>query len=356
MLDTTEPDVLTLPLARKDRRHLRHRWQPVMVTLSTLITLGALTVAAIFAAAIAGNVDFSGFFTVQEFEKIREVIVLILLAPFAFMALRTLLSSQASATGVVATEEQFEHVHLMAKHYSRLAGLSRTPLIAVVASGSFTAKSTSNFGKSVIMVSSDLLDAPRPSEKDWGALRFAIAREVGHLAAGHRSLLYELSTAVTQNIPYVSHMLKRAEEYTADRYAAALAADAAADYFAVIAVSKDCWQEMSSRATAARAGKARLGQIVTAWIGKVPPLAWRLQALVWLGVFLCETLPSEAGTPAEYRDFLQRIPMCPLNKKELKQRHGAFWLPPRPMTEKELDELCPRGTNFERLTAQSSLN
>ncbi len=288
--------------------------------------------------------------SVADYEEFAAEIMLALLSPLLLVVFRAFTSAQHYATGAAATDQQFEHVHLMVEHYSKLAGLKRTPMIAIVSGASFLAKSTSNFGKAAILVHSDLLDAPRPDSDDWGALRFAIAREVGNIAAGHRDLSYELSTVVTQSVRYLSNPLRRAEAYTADRYGAVLAPDAVSDYFAVVAVSKDCWQEMSIRAAVARAGRVGIGQMIVGLLGEVPPIVWRLQALAWLGVLNCDVLPCRAQSPEGYSDFLKKLPAKPVRIVDLKQRHGAFFLPPEIMTEKTLDELCPKGTNQERLS------
>ncbi len=197
---------------------------------------------------------------------------------------------------------------------------------------------------------SGLLDAPRPDSEDRGLLRFTIAREIGHIPGGHRSFIYEFMTTATQAVPCLANPLLRADACTADRYAVVLAPDAAYDYFAVDAVSKDCWQDMSIRAAVARAGKVRLGQMITGLLGDVPPTVWRLHTLASLGIFNCGVKPSYAKTPAEFREYLKQIPTVPVAVADLKRYQGSFLLPPKPMPEEDLDRLVPRGTNLERLS------
>ncbi len=345
-----ESELLKFPLGKEEQHYLRHRWHHILLVLSTLTTVLVIVIAVALAAALSGSTVFEKFLSVEDYDQLTGAVILVLFAPFIFLLLRTVNSAKFSATGAVATEQQFEYVHLIVEHYSKLAGLPRTPMIAIVAGADFTAKTVANFGKAVILVHSDLLDAPRPGSDDWGALRFAIAREIGHIAAGHRTLLYELCTAVTQSIPYASHPLRRAEAYTADRYGAVLAPEAASDYFAVDAVSKDCWQDMSTRAAIARAGKVKFGQMITGLIGEVPPTPWRFQTLAWLGIFLCEPVPSHTNSPEDYRNYLENLPLWPIRIADLEKHYGAFLFPPKPMPEETLDKLCPRGTNLERLS------
>lgn len=342
-------DTVTTPLSKKDRKILRHRWHRILFVLSTATSILIFIVALAIGALILGMPGIDEHFSLEEFGKIQNFVFLAILAPFGILILRAVRAAQFSATGAVASEQQFEYVHDIVEHYSRLAGLDRTPSVAIVAGTDFTAKTAFNYGRTMILVHSDLLDAPRPFGTDWGALRFAIAREVAHIAAGHRSALYELCTAVTQAIPFVSHPLTRAEEYTADRYAAVLAADAVGDYFAVMAVSKDNWQGMSLHATVARAGRTPFRQTLAMWTMKTPPSVWRVQALARLGVFLCGTHGNHADGLADYKHFLTMLPTLPITREALRTHHAAFIFAPKPLSAKELERLSPKGTNFERL-------
>ncbi len=343
--------LLTLPLDRRERRHLRHRWHHRILYLSASASVLVVLLAVGLVVVMTEGGVLSNLLSAEEYLEMVKFVLLVFLWPFSVLGLRAFNAAKYSATGAVASEQQFEHVYLIAQHYSRLAGLKHTPMVAIVSSGDFMAKTISNFGKAVILVHADLIDTPRPGSTDWGALRFAIAREVGHIAAGHRDLKYELLTALMQSVPYVRNPLLRAEAYTADRYGAALAPDAATDYFAVDAVSKDCWQDMSIRAAVARAGKVRIGQVIIGFAGKTPPTVWRLQALAWFGVFRVVPLRNDSDSPAEYKRYLGRLPTLPIPMDELDRRHAAFWLPPKPMPSATLDRLCAKGTNAELLAS-----
>ncbi len=345
-----DDQLLTVPLDRRERRYLKHKWHRRIFALSTAVTLLAIILATTLGATLIGSDILDKLLDAEEYTEISGYVSLVFLAPFGFLILRMFNSAKYSATGAIASPQQFENVYSIVKHYSQMAGLKRIPTVAIVNDGDFVAKTVSNFGRAVILVHSDLVDAPRPDSEDWGALRFAVAREVGHVAAGHRNLIYELLTAVTQAVPYLSHPLLRAEAYTADRYGAALAPEAAADYFAIDAVSKDCWLDMSIQEAVARAGRVRIGQMITGFTGKVPPTVWRLQALAWFGIFNVKPLRSSAKTPDEYSNYLEKLPTLPISINTLKHRHAAFWFPPKPMPKEDLDKLSRRGTNLEILT------
>ncbi len=339
---------VTVPLEKRERKYLKHKWHRRIFLFSTLITILVLLLSGVLANLFAFNDSISKLFTIEIYDKIKLYVQLGLLLPFFIFILHIFNASKYSATGALASKQQFNHVYAIVEHYSALAGLDYVPNVSIVSGANFMTKSVFNFGKSTILVHSDLLDAPRPDSRDWGALRFAIAREIGNIVAGHRTIIYELCTAVTQSIPYLSHPLKRAEAYTADRYGIVLAPEAAADYFSVMAVSKDCWADMSIRAAVGRAGQVKLGQLITGVIGDEPPMVWRLQSLARFGIFRVKPICNKSETVEGYRDYLKKIPTLPISIEDLKSYHAAFWFPPNPITKEELNDLCYTGTNAER--------
>ncbi len=340
---------VTVPLDQRERKYLKHKWHRRIFLLSTLVTVLVLLLSGILANLFAFNDTINELLTIEVYDRIKSYVQMGLFLPFVIFILHIFNSAKYSATGALASKQQFNHVYAIAEHYSALAGMDYVPNISIVSSGNFMTKSVFNFGKATILVHSDLLDAPRPGSEDWGALRFAIAREIGHIIAGHRTFAYELCTAVTQSIPYLSSPLKRAEAYTADRYGITLAPEAAADYFSVIAVSKDCWADMSIRAAVGRAGQVKLGQLITGIIGDEPPIVWRLQSLARFGIFRVKPLCNRSETVEGYRSYLKKIPTLPISIEDLKTYHAAFWFPPKPITKQELNDLCYTGTNAERL-------
>ncbi len=344
------PEFLTIPLDKKEKGYLRHKWHRHILAMSTLLTILVIVTTLISAAVFFGYADASKILGTKVYDQISGYLGTLLMLPFAFFVLRIINSAKFSATGAGASEQQFEHVYLIVEYYSKLANLKHVPTVAVVSGVDFVANTVSNFGKAVILVNSDLLDAPRPDSRDWGALRFAIAREVGHIAAGHRDFSYSFFTAITQSLPYLRNPLLRAEACTADRYGAALAPEAAADYFAVNAVSKDCWLDMSIRAAIARAGQVRLGQMITGIIGDTPPTVWRLQSLAKFGIFKILPVRNTSESNEEYKEFLASLPILTTRIADLEENHAAFWLPPEPLSTQRVDELCDRGTNMERFT------
>ncbi len=349
-------EYLTIPLDKKEQSYIRHKWHTFLLTISTIVTVITILVGIISLGFLqyVPSIEKTLIKLLGEevFNIIYQYIGFIILFPFVFLLMRIINSHKLAATGVLASKSQFEHVYLISEYYSKLAGLKYVPKVAIVGGADFTAKSISNFGEAIILVHSDLLDAPRPYGRDWGALRFAIAREIGHIKAGHRDVLYAFKTFITQSVPYLSHPLSRAEEYTADRYAAALAPEAAADYFSFSAVSKDCWLDMSIKAAVARAGKVRLGQMITGNIGKKPPIVWRVQSLAKFGIFKLDPVINYSESNEKYVEFLKSLPMLTIKIEDFINNNAAFVIPPKPLDANIVDELCKDGTNndiFDRI-------
>ena len=103
-----------------------------------------------------------------------------------------------------------------------------------------------------VFINSDLLEVGgAASEPD--ALRFVIAHEVGHIAAGHVSYWRILGTFASQWIPLVGSTLSRAQEYTADNYGHALAPQGARSAMATLAGGKYLSRSVDVDAMADRA-------------------------------------------------------------------------------------------------------
>ncbi len=344
-------EYLTIPLDKKEQSYIRHKWHTLLLTISTAVTVITILIGLLALGLLEYIPDIEKtlikLLGEEIFNTIYQYIGFIILFPFVFLIMRIINSNKLAATGALASKSQFEHVYLISEHYSKLAGLKYVPKVAIVGGADFTAKSISNFGQAIILLHSDLLDAPRPYGRDWGALRFAIAREIGHIKAGHRDILYSFKTFITQSVPYLSHPLARAEEYTADRYAAALAPEAAADYFSFQAVSKDCWLDMSIKAAVARAGKVRLGQMITGNIGKRPPIVWRVQSLAKFGIFKLDPVINYSESNEEYTEFLKTLPILTIKIEDFKKNNAAFLIPPKALDSDLVDELCKNGTNEE---------
>lgn len=275
---------MNYPLSRLEKRSLRYRWHKLAFTLSVFLTSLTVCMALAIAGVFLFFPEMSSALDTKALDEIYQFVVLALVFPFALGFIRLLKSAQSKTKGCLVDSQQFPQVLSTLEGLAHDAGLERTPLVVVVPGLEGLSHSLQAGGESVILIHSDLLNAPRP-DGTLGALHFALAREVGNLSANHQALWYEFSTTVSQSIPFLKNLLNWTETYTADRYGAALAPEYAADYFGVLALSKDCWLDFHPSQTIKRAGREKIFNLVAAWTNPAPPLPWRMLALAHLGVF-----------------------------------------------------------------------
>ncbi|OKL50555.1 hypothetical protein BM477_00890 [Boudabousia marimammalium] len=289
--------------------------------MSLIVTFITVFFAVMFAGLLAFVPELEEVFDGATIAEFHRFISLVLIFPFGLGFLRLLDSAKSKSRGPTVNHNQFPAVLEIVQDLSKKAGLKTVPTVVVVSGLTGLSNSVQGSGESVIMVHSDLLDSPRPNG-DLGALRFAIAREIGNLSANHQKVWYEIATTVTQSVPYLQNLLKWTETYTADRYGAALAPEYAGDYFAVAGVSKDCWLEFYIAEVLRRVGKEKLINLLAAWTNPVPPLTWRMLALAELGVF---------------RDEIVKQPE--IKTTDLKRHYGRLFIKPNRVSETHLTEL-----------------
>ena len=339
---------------RAEKNTLRFRWHRPLVIASGLGTfLTALFLGVVIYLIIENG---PGTFSLSE-EDVDDIIwifLLILFGPLVLMFVRLVAAAKARATGFAAPPDQFPEAWAYTQHYARLAGLESAPALIVVTGNNPMSTSNTLLAQHSIIVHNDLLEVSRPGG-DCAAFRFAVAREIGHLIAGHRGFRYQFFTSLAKTVPYVKHALARAEEYTADRYATLLAPDAAPDYFGVLAVSKMLWLEANMREVAMRAGTGGKAEIVTAFALMEPPITWRVRALTDLGLFKAE-LPwnglrvkdSDKG-PRDPMISLERLPAATFPFRKVQ---GAFWVPPTPISGSQIAPLCENLTTRQRVESR----
>ncbi len=131
--------------------------------------------------------------------------------------------AQQRLNGVKLTQEQFPEAYAMLVDAAARSGLSYVPdAYVVLGNGVINAAASGHGFRRFVFISSDLLEVGGAA-REPEALRFVIAHEVGHIAAGHVSYWRILATFASQWIPIVGSTLSRAQEYTADNYGHALA-------------------------------------------------------------------------------------------------------------------------------------
>ena len=145
----------------------------------------------------------------------------------------------------------------------------------VLGNGVINAAASGHGFRRFVFINSDLLEVGGAA-REPDALRFVIAHEVGHIAAGHTSYWRILGTIAAQWIPVVGSTLSRAQEYTADNFGHALVPQGARLAMATLAGGKYLNRSVDVDAMADRA-VTEPGFFV--WVANAsachPVLVWR---------------------------------------------------------------------------------
>lgn len=251
------------------RRAVRHPREILTLVIAILTSLGLLSWAV-------AEVMLS-------FEEARDPDVyalIIIWAPVIVWFLRGQLWAQQRLRGIKLTPAQFPEAHAMLVDAAARAGLSYVPdAYVVLGNGVINAAASGHGFRRFVMVHSDLLEVGGAA-REPEALRFVIAHEVGHIAAGHVSYWRILATMASQWIPFVGSTLSRAQEYTADNYGFALVPQGAKPAMATLAGGKYLGRSVDVDTMADRA-VTEPGFFV--WVVNAlathPALLWRMHAL-----------------------------------------------------------------------------
>jgi Zn-dependent protease with chaperone function len=251
------------------RRAVRHPQEILTLVVAILASLGLL------AWAITE--------VVLAFEEDRDADVyalILLFGPLIVWFARGQLWAQQRLRGIRLTPSQFPEAHAMLVDAAARSGLSYVPdAYVVLGNGIINAAASGHGFRRFVLVHSDLLEVGGAA-REPEALRFVIAHEVGHIAAGHVSYWRILATMASQWIPFVGSTLSRAQEYTADNYGFALVPHGAKPAMATLAGGKYLGRSVDVEAMADRA-VTEPGFFV--WLVNAlsshPALLWRMHAL-----------------------------------------------------------------------------
>jgi Zn-dependent protease with chaperone function len=265
--------MLTLPVAPGShlplRRYVRHPREILVLVLAIIASVLLLVLA--FDEIVAANDE----------GRAPDVYALALVfAPVLVWFARGQLWAQQRLNGIKLTPEQFPEAYAMLVDAAARSGLSFVPdAYVVLGNGVINAAASGHGFRRFVFINSDLLEVGGAA-REPEALRFVIAHEVGHIAAGHVSYWRILGTFASQWIPVVGSTLSRAQEYTADNYGHALAPQGARLAMATLAGGKYLNRSVDVDAMADRA-VTEPGFFV--WVTNAsashPVLLWRMHAL-----------------------------------------------------------------------------
>ncbi|TDQ47995.1 M48 family metallopeptidase [Actinorugispora endophytica] len=220
---------------RRRRRALRHPQENLLLWICVAVT--GLTLVGALNRAIAGE---SG----QP--------LLLLGVPLLVFFVRGQMYARQRVNGVRVSERQFPEAYRMVVDAARALGLPETPdAYVVLGNGQINAFASGHGFRRYVAINSDLFEiGDRLADPD--ALRFVIAHEVGHIAAGHTSFWRQAAVSIANVIPGIGSSLGRAQEYTADNHAYEFCPEGARG-LRVLAAGKYLYDQVDFDEIAARA-------------------------------------------------------------------------------------------------------
>lgn len=238
-------------------------------------------VVAILAALVIAGIGIDAFATaITEQRTPNTYATILVLAPLLLWFMRGQLMARLRVNSVKITPTQYPEAHAMVQEAAREFGLTRVPdAYVVLGNGMINAAASGHGFRRFIFVYSDLFEVGgRLRNPD--ALRFIIAHEIGHIAAGHASYWRWVGIFAANWVPIVGPALSRSQEYTADNYGYAHCPQGSAPAMATLAAGKYLNTSVDINAIADRAEDEKGFFVWTVnAAASHPVLAWRAHAL-----------------------------------------------------------------------------
>ncbi|MDO4901000.1 M48 family metallopeptidase [Actinomyces sp.] len=264
-------------------RQLRHRAELPLLRCAIAVSAAVAVLSIVFAGWLVAVPEVTGFAdTFRNFviDDAAEYIFFGLLAPVSIWVARALMYARMRATAVQMSPTQFPEGYRMVVEAAEHFGMRRVPdAYVVLGDGTINAFAAGHGYRRFVAVHSDLFEIGGAA-RDREALRFIIAHEVGHLAAGHTSFWRLAVMSLPSLIPVFGPALTRAQEYTADNHGFEVAPQGAPGTMGVLTGGKYLGAQVNFHALADRA--AREGGLwlhVVAWMASHPIITWRAHAL-----------------------------------------------------------------------------
>jgi Zn-dependent protease with chaperone function/type II secretory pathway pseudopilin PulG len=143
-------------------------------------------------------------------------LIYLLMFYIIFLFTHSAFISYLKGVGVKVSDEQFPDLHQKLLQSCQKLGMREIPDVYVLRTDFFNALATRFLGRNFLVLFSDVLDA---FEEHPDALDFYIGHELGHIHRKH--LLWAPVIFPAMLLPILGFALRRAEEYTCDRYGAA---------------------------------------------------------------------------------------------------------------------------------------
>ncbi|KXI27171.1 M48 family metalloprotease [Paraglaciecola hydrolytica] len=144
------------------------------------------------------------------------VLLYLLLGYLFFLFAHSAFISHLKGTGVKITSDQYPDLHEKLINGCSKVGLKNVPEAYILRTDYFNALATKFLGRYFVVLFSDVIDA---LEEHPSAIDFYIGHELGHIHRKHLSWSSFIFPASI--LPVLGTALRRAEEYTCDRYGVA---------------------------------------------------------------------------------------------------------------------------------------
>ena len=270
----------------KGIRKLRHPAEiPLLIATSIATALAYLVWIALVIWLVAVpeptglGAQVRDFFLSQEGSG-AQFLLLVPLIPIILWVARAMLYAKLRATAVQMSPTQFPEGYRMVVEAAQQFGLRRVPdAYVTMGNGQINAFAAGHGYRRFVVVHSDMFEIGGRA-RDPEALRFVIGHEVGHLAAGHISMLRLLFVTLGLNVPLLGKALVRAQEYTADNHGYTYAPAGVPGVVGVLSGGKYLGAEVNTHALADRATREKgLWLHMTVWRSTHPVITWRAHAL-----------------------------------------------------------------------------
>ncbi|WP_049723352.1 M48 family metalloprotease [Gilvimarinus polysaccharolyticus] len=156
------------------------------------------------------------FWLVLTVATIGVVLIYLLLGYLFFLFAHSAFISYLKGTGVKISDEQYPDLYEKLVRGCATVGLKEVPEAYLLRTDFFNAIATKFLGKHFVVLFTDVVDA---LDSQPGAIDFYIGHELGHIHRRHLSWSTFIWPASV--LPLLGAALRRAEEYTCDRYGVA---------------------------------------------------------------------------------------------------------------------------------------
>lgn len=224
--------------SRKNLNKYRHKWENRMVYFSIVVAIVA-TIA--FIALSANHQDAPTW--------LKTVVLLAYTSPVTVTVILHYTRWKEVVDAVEVTDKQYPELYKIFKEQVKAGGFDYMPRLYVKNGNgtlnAFATKGSLNVKKSgFVVVFSDVVDTFYDlGNKD--TFRFIISHELGHLKLGHinvrRNVLKGLLTPI-----FLKDTFQRAQEYSADRFGAAITNKIATPSLAILGAGKRNYERMNT--------------------------------------------------------------------------------------------------------------